>query len=133
MAAVCSRTTHKSPPEYLQVRQSHSCASCSNLSKGWVQAERERRRMLARLREAREARTGPHRPRWFDFHPEVFCSMLMSIHRALGTRSMYARPDSLVMRYIFMQPAKYLSTGQVALLTMWADASILQCHQPLPP
>ncbi|CAK0783406.1 hypothetical protein CVIRNUC_006605 [Coccomyxa viridis] len=37
----------------------------------YEQAERKRRRMLARLREAREARTGPHRPRWFDFHPEA--------------------------------------------------------------
>ena len=53
-----------------------------------MQAERERRRMLARLREAREARTGPHRPRWFDFHPEVFCSALMSNHKALGAGSM---------------------------------------------
>ena len=89
-----------------------------------MQAERERRRMLARLREAREARTGPHQPRWFAFHPEVFRPVLMSNHRALGTKAMSERTDNFVMRYRSMQPANDLSARQVALLTMWADASI---------
>ena len=37
----------------------------------WLQAEHERKRILQRLKEAREARTKPHQARWFDFHPQV--------------------------------------------------------------
>ena len=36
-----------------------------------LQAERERRRILQRLKEGRQARTTPHQPCWFTFHPEV--------------------------------------------------------------
>ena len=36
-----------------------------------LQAEKERRRILQRLKEGRQARTSPHQPCWFTFHPEV--------------------------------------------------------------
>ena len=41
---------------------------------GCTQAEKERQRILQRLKEGRQARTGPHQPRWFTFHPEVTAS-----------------------------------------------------------
>ena len=107
MAAMSSCIMHNLlPPRNLQVRQPYSCASCSDLSEGWVQAERERRRILARLREAREARTGPHRPQWFDFNPEVFFSMLMSNHNHLYTRALNVGPDDFAMRYTSIRPSK---------------------------
>ena len=37
----------------------------------WLQAEHERKRILQRLKEAREARTKPHQARWFEVHPQV--------------------------------------------------------------
>ncbi len=36
-----------------------------------IQAEQERKRILQRLKEGREAQSKPHQPRWFTFHPEV--------------------------------------------------------------
>ena len=38
-----------------------------------MQAEQERSRILARLKQARGTRTKPHEPCWFNFHPEVRC------------------------------------------------------------
>lgn len=36
-----------------------------------AQAEQERRRILQRLKERREAGSAPYKPLWFSFHPEV--------------------------------------------------------------
>lgn len=47
----------------------------------WLQAEHERKRILQRLKEARDARTKPHQARWFDFHPQV-------LHRNLAVLSL---------------------------------------------
>ena len=46
----------------------------------WLQAEHERKRILQRLKEAREARTKPHQARWFDFHPQVLHKNLTVLH-----------------------------------------------------
>jgi len=62
-----------------------------------IQAEQERKRILQRLKEGREAQSKPHQPRWFTFHPEV-TGLTMCKHPLVSDfECFYARKHACIL------------------------------------
>ena len=62
-----------------------------------IQAEQERKRILQRLKEGREAQSKPHQPCWFTFHPEVTGLIMCKHHLVSNIEPVDARKHTCIL------------------------------------